>query len=197
MAEQLRESNFQGLVDVASSYDSLGVYFDGRPSPMFRETLERFIAELHEAPAEQPLIEVPVCYGMGEDTPEVCDRLGIDAEALACEHASVEYRCYAVGFQPGFPYLGYLPDSLMGVPRLPDPRPRVVSGSVGLTGRQTGIYPGGSPGGWPTIGRTPLRIVDLEAGSFLFRSGCRVRFYPISREEFDTLASKNGPGTIE
>ena len=94
------------------------------------------------------------------------------------------------GFCPGFPYLGYLPDELCGVPRLASPRVRVEPGSVGLTGRQTGLYPLARPGGWNLIGRTPLTVVDVAAGYFPIRPGDRVRFRPVARAEYNTLAGE-------
>ena len=83
-------------------------------------------------------------------------------------HGGTRYTVYAIGFCPGFPYLGYLPDELAGVPRLPAPRLRVEEGSVGLTGRQTGIYTEVRPGGWNIVGRTPLRLVDVACEYFPF-----------------------------
>jgi inhibitor of KinA len=88
---------------------------------------------------------------------------------------------------PGFPYLGYLPAELCGVGRLPSPRTRVEPGSVGLTGRQTGIYPLPRPGGWNLIGRTPLTIVDVAAGFFPLRVGDRVQFARIDEKRFAEL----------
>src|SRR5262249_36917395 len=90
----------------------------------------------------------------------------------------------AIGFSPGFPYLGYLPTALCGVPRLTAPRLHVEPGSVGLTGRQTGIYPEARPGGWNLIGRTPLVLVDVVDGYFPLRTGDRVRFARNAEGEF-------------
>src|SRR5205085_9461144 len=101
---------------------------------------------------------------------------------------------YAIGFCPGFPYLGYLAPELCGVPRLPSPRPRVEPGSVGLTGRQTGLYPLVRPGGWNLIGRTPLELVHLADGYFPLHTGDRVRFRPITADEFDRLCGRRLEG---
>jgi len=94
---------------------------------------------------------------------------------------------YAVGFVPGFPYLGYLPAELCGVGRLPTPRLRVEPGSVGLTGRQTGLYPLARPGGWNLIGRTPLIVVDVADGFFPLRVGDAVRFERIDETRYREL----------
>ena len=107
--------------------------------------------------------------------------------------AATEYTVYAIGFCPGFPYLGYLPAPLCGVPRLASPRLRVEPGSVGLTGRQTGIYTEARPGGWNLIGRTPLVLVDVADGYFPLRTGDRVRFEPIDRADFVRLEGRRLP----
>ena len=105
-------------------------------------------------------------------------------------HTEMIYTVYAIGFCPGFPYLGYLPSPLCGVPRLTTPRTRVEAGSVGLTGRQTGVYPEERPGGWNLIGRTPLTLVDVAAGYFPLRTGDRVRFTRVDEAEFRRLSGQ-------
>ena len=93
-------------------------------------------------------------------------------------HTGTEYTVYAIGFAPGFPYLGYLPAELCGVPRLASPRLQVEPGSVGLTGRQTGIYPLPTPGGWHLIGRSSVKLFLPDSDPpCLFRAGDRVKFF--------------------
>jgi len=198
VADRLREAAVPGLADAAAAYETVGVYFEFPPGQVQRDQIESAVALLEgRQPPLMPLVEVPVCYELGEDVEEISSRLGLTVAGLAQAHSKVEYECFAVGFQPGFPYLGYLPDSLSGIPRLASPRTRVAAGSVGITGRQTGIYPGGSPGGWPLIGRTPMLIADLDHGKFLFRSGLRVRFMPMGKAEYDSFDPGEHPGTIE
>jgi inhibitor of KinA len=97
-------------------------------------------------------------------------------------HAAAEYLVYFLGFSPGFPYLGGLPESI-AAPRLPTPRARVPAGSVAIGGRQTGIYPLASPGGWRIIGRTPLRLFDPDRNPpALLKMGDRVKFRPVAAE---------------
>jgi inhibitor of KinA len=118
------------------------------------------------------------------DMARVCERTGLTTDEVIRLHTSTEFTVYAIGFVPGFPYLGYVPPKLCGVDRLPSPRLRVEPGSVGLTGRQTGIYPLARPGGWNLIGRTPRVIVDVVAGFFPLRVGDRVRFERIDETEY-------------
>jgi KipI family sensor histidine kinase inhibitor len=103
---------------------------------------------------------------------------------VVSSHVGAEYRVFAIGFLPGFPYAGYLPANLSGLRRRAVPRLRVPAGSVALAGRQTGIYPGESPGGWHVVGRTPLSIVELKTGRFPIRAGDRLRFHSIELDEY-------------
>ena len=127
---------------------------------------------------------IPVLYD-GADLETVAARLKLSPAEVIERHGGVDYDVFAIGFQPGFPYAGYLPDALAGLPRRDAPRLRVPAGSVAIAGRQTGIYPAESPGGWHLLGRTPLCIVDLDEGSFPIRAGDRIRFRPIAAEEFE------------
>ena len=117
----------------------------------------------------------------------IAEHTGLTTEEVIRLHTGQDYTVYAIGFCPGFPYLGYLPKPLCGVPRLPSPRLRVEPGSVGLTGRQTGIYPLERPGGWNLLGRTPLQLVDVENGYFPIRAGDLVTFQRIDEAEFKEL----------
>ena len=128
-----------------------------------------------------------MCYEMQLDLGRVAETTGLSPDQVIEWHAGSEYTVYAIGFVPGFPYLGYLPDALRGVGRLPSPRLRVEPGSVGLTGRQTGVYPLPRPGGWNIVGRTPLTLVDVADGYFPLRVGDRVRFLRIDEMEYGRL----------
>src|SRR5262249_61251253 len=102
-------------------------------------------------------------------------------------HPATTYRVYAIGFCPGFPYLGYLADEIANVPRLASPRLSVPAGSVGLTGRQTGIYTEARPGGWNILGQTPLELVNVADSYFPLRTGDRLRFEAIGTTEYERL----------
>lgn len=186
VAEALRALALGVVVDVVASYDTIGVYC--KPGALSAEALEGIIAGLASVELPEPKRHrIPVCYEMGADQQEVCRSLGLSAEDLAVEHTSVEYQCFAVGFCPGFGYLGWLPERLQGVPRRQSPRTRTEAGSVGITGKQTGVYPLQVPGGWPIIARTPLTLVDVEDRYFPISAGDRVSFYAIDAEEFGRM----------
>jgi len=132
-------------------------------------------------------IEVPVCYDQefAFDLDEVARNAGVPWKEVVDLHCGADYRVHCVGFTPGFPFLGGLPRQL-ATPRRDVPRKEIPAGSVAIGGRQTGIYPIKSPGGWNVIGRTPLQLFDpLKDPPVLLRAGDRVRFRSITREEFE------------
>lgn len=179
-----------GVTDVVPAATTVTVFYDVARFP----GVEALAAELRSrAERVQPLkrkavrtMTVPVCYGgeFGPDLAHVAAHAGLDeAAAIAC-HSEATYLVHAVGFMPGFPYLGGL-DEKLHTPRRSRPRTRVPAGSVGIGGGQTGIYPLASPGGWNLIGRTPVPLFRPgEAEPAWLRVGDRVRFKPITPEEF-------------
>jgi inhibitor of KinA len=134
-------------------------------------------------------IEIPICYGgeFGPDLGQVAKHAKLSPEEVIKRHGKADYVVYLIGFAPGFPYLGGLPDEL-NTPRHAKPRMNVAPGSVGIAGNQTGIYPLGTPGGWNLIGRTPLKLfVPARNPPVLLCAGDRVKFRTISSEEFAKL----------
>jgi inhibitor of KinA len=189
------------LVDVVSSYTSVAVFFDLEQTDYHQVAarLEALGPKSGTIPAATTasLHLVPCCYEFAEDLPRVVDHTGLAAEQVIQLHAATVYTVYAIGFCPGFPYLGYLPAALSGVPRLTTPRQRVDPGSVGLTGRQTGIYTQTRPGGWNLIGRTPLELVNVADNYFPLRAGDRVQFVRIGVSEFKKLSGRRLGEAVE
>jgi inhibitor of KinA len=192
-ATAVRAAGFGWLVDVVPAYAAVGVYFD--PEQIGLAAVREALAKVRPAAAvvHGRTHVIPCCYELQLDLERVAQHTGLTADDIIQKHAAHEYTVYAIGFCPGFPYLGYLPPELTGVPRLPSPRLRVEPGSVGLTGRQTGLYPLARPGGWNLIGRTPLTLVDVAAGYFPLRVGDRVRFQRIDRREYECLTGERLP----
>ncbi|MDY3559980.1 allophanate hydrolase subunit 1 [Gemmata sp. JC673] len=209
LAATVRAADPAWLFDVVPAYASVGVFFDAdqiRAADVMdwlnalasggRGPAEAVLGgNAHSVGSRPPLaFRVPVCYEMQLDLPRVCEHTGLSADAVIERHTATVYTVYAVGFVPGFPYLGYLPSELCGVGRLPSPRTRVEPGSVGLTGCQTGIYPLARPGGWNLIGRTPLTIVDAADGFFPLRVGDTVRFERIDEARYRQLEGERLEG---
>ncbi|RYG33389.1 carboxyltransferase domain-containing protein [bacterium] len=159
-----------GVLEAAACFESLGVWTEEGFDPAVFEGLTPSGA------LEPRTIVVPTVYD-GPDLAEAAGLLQMSEAELAALHASVNYRCGAVGFQPGFPYLGPLPAPLDRLPRRSSPRPRVPKGSVAIAAGMSGIYPGESPGGWWLLGRTDLPLVMGERT--LFRAGDIARFVAI------------------
>ncbi|WZO96237.1 allophanate hydrolase subunit 1 [Isosphaeraceae bacterium EP7] len=178
-----------GVVDLVLAYRSAAVYVDpdlADPAEVGEWLGRLTVADRADETTDAHRIVVPVLYD-GDDLADVAGRVGLSVDEVIGRHVSAEYRVFAVGFQPGFPYAGYLPEGLAGLPRRDRPRTVVPAGSVAIAGRQTGIYPAPSPGGWHLLGRTPLTIADLERGFFPIRAGDSLRFRAIDRAEFDRL----------
>lgn len=167
-------------------------------APIAGAGAEKGAASSREDPAAGRLVEIPVCYGgdFGEDLGFVAAHGNLTEEEVIRIHSGRDYRIYMLGFLPGFPYLGGL-DSRLFTPRLSAPRVKIPAGSVGIGGEQTGIYPMESPGGWQLIGRTPLTLFSPERGGTLpYGSGDRIRFVPISREEYGRIRREQEGGGL-
>ena len=175
----LRNASPVGFVSTVPAYASLLCRFD--PGVTDSHAIEKRIGEL-EGQTVGPLplgqlYEVTVRYD-GPDLDRVARQAQLSTSEVIAMHASVEYLVYCIGFAPGFSYCGELPAALE-TPRLPSPRTRVLPGSVGIAGRQTGIYAVESPGGWNLLGRTDRVLFDpTRERPCTFAPGDRVRFRP-------------------
>ena len=197
------------VTDLVPAFTTVAVFYDPHavptsrsyPSPqaVVEQWLRRIAAQSESTHASSGReVVVPVCYGgeFGPDLEAVAAHTGLSGDEVVRRHSSASYAVRAVGFTPGFPYLAGLPAELH-VPRRSTPRVSVPAGSVGIGGAQAGVYPLASPGGWNLIGRTPLRLFDAFADEpALIRPGDRVRFQPITAEEFAALASTPKEGCM-
>jgi len=181
-----------GIRNLHPAYCSVLVKFDPLKwrHEQLEEILKQYLTRLEDVTLPEPRhVEIPVCYG-GEHGPnliEVSEIHGMTPAQVIELHSSTAYVVYFLGFVPGFAYLGELPEALV-TPRLPTPRRRVPPGSVGIAGRQTAVYPIATPGGWRLLGRTPISMFRPDRdGLSLLSIGDRVRFTPISQEQFAAL----------
>jgi len=201
VAAFLEQRPFPGLLAVVPAYTSVTVFFDlflwekhgphtARPFGSYASPdltaarslclfLEKTLRDIPpHAPTEMPLMDIPVRYGgeHGPDLSAVAERLQLTENEVIELHSSTAYTVQMVGFLPGFPYLGPLPEALR-LPRRHTPRLRVPPGSVAIAGAQTGIYPQASPGGWHLIGHTDFKLFDpAEWPPARLQAGGRVRF---------------------
>jgi inhibitor of KinA len=189
MALAIEVEAIAGVVETVPTYRSLLVVYDPLilPYEELKGRLRQVEAMLGDISFPEPrTTRIPVVYGgtYGPDLEGVARHHGITAEEVVRLHTSRPYLIYLIGFMPGYPYMGELPDGLV-TPRLKTPRLVVPAGSVGIAQRQTGIYSMESPGGWQILGRTPVRLFDPAKGEpALLRMGDFVQFYPIAEGEF-------------
>ena len=185
----IRASMQQILIDLVPSYASLLVIFDINQTDGFevRQRLHAALADLdHATDGDSSLITLPVYYSeeSGPDLARIAELGKISIDDVIEIHQQLEYRVYAIGFAPGFAYLGEV-DPRIAAPRMTTPRERVPRGAVAIADRQTAVYPAASPGGWNLIGLCPTRMFDpLQEPSMPVKVGDRVRFEAIDRSSF-------------
>ena len=187
------------LLDIVPAYSSLSFYynvFEVRQSNSTNLTAFEIIKQIIEKELQDDLVQetrpqrkisIPVCYSerFAPDIEFVALEKNISIEKIIQLHTEQLYTVYMIGFLPGFPYMGEVNESI-AVPRKNEPRAKLAAGSVGIAGKQTGIYPLESPGGWQIIGRTPLKIFDKEKNDpVLLHPGDEIQFYSISEDEFE------------
>lgn len=196
--DHFKTKNIAGLLDVVPAYSSLSFHYDvftiwqSEPAGLtafeiIKQTIEKELEQnFLKEKIPQRKISIPICYS-GDFAPDIefiASEKNISIEKIIQVHSEQLYTIYMIGFLPGFPYMGEVNDSI-AVPRKNEPRSSVPGGSVGIAGKQTGIYSLESPGGWQIIGRTPLKIFDKEKiDPVLLQPGDEIKFYPISEDEY-------------
>ena len=195
-----KKKKIPGLLDIVPAYSSLSFYYNvfavrQANSPnlaafeIMRQIIEKELEhDLVQESRPQRKISIPVCYSVSfaPDIESIALEKNISIEKIVQLHTEQLYTVYMIGFLPGFPYMGEVNESI-AVPRKNEPRAKLAAGSVGIAGKQTGIYPMESPGGWQIIGRTPLKIFDKEKNEdpVLLQPGDEIQFYSISEDEFE------------
>jgi len=177
------------------AYCSITVVFDQNNTTFnhLKSAIESLQIHSEEISSEGKTVEIPVCYegDFAPDMKDLSQTLEMSPEEIISLHTSKIYDVYMMGFLPGFPYLGGLPTALE-CKRKSTPRKQVKSGSVGIAGNQTGIYPSDAPGGWQLIGQTPIKIFNPQKEeAFLVQMGDKIKFKAISAEDFKNI-QQNG-----
>ncbi|MBI1343582.1 MAG: 5-oxoprolinase subunit PxpB [Terrimonas sp.] len=199
----LQANPLEGMVESVPAYSSLTVYFDilAVKKHAGEETASRCMEEalaacmqkdIAHAPDDGILHRIPVCYDepFAPDLSLIIHEKNISRTNIIDIHCERTYHVFMMGFLPGFAYMGEI-DTRIAMPRKKQPAKRVEAGSVGIAGRQTGIYPLHSPGGWQIIGRTPVPVFDpFHEPVCLLKAGDQVQFYSISSHEFEHIKSR-------
>ena len=197
-SEQLRICFAEHLTDLVPSYTTLMVHYDGLAltPAQARERIAQALTDLrpHTQNSGQRHL-LPVWYDLrvGPELALLAQRTGGSVSEVIRRHSEHEYQVFALGFAPGFAFMGLVEEAL-AAPRLNTPRKRVAKGSVGIAQRQTAAYPAQSPGGWNLIGRTPSALFDRDReGYSLLRPGDTVQFVAVSPAEFIRLGGDDTP----
>jgi inhibitor of KinA len=193
MAIVLQNQVPSGVIEIIPTYRSILIVYNPlmtNPS-ILKGTLTDWEGSLAEIEIPPPkVVDIPVCYGgaHGPDIAHVAQCHHLTVQEVIDLHSKPTYLIYMVGFTPGFPFLGGLPE-VLHTPRLKTPRALVPKGSVGIANGQTGIYPIASPGGWQLIGKTPITLfAPARRNPFLYQAGDHIRFKPISDDEYRRLS---------
>jgi inhibitor of KinA len=202
--EKISVNLIKGVMEVVPAYSSLTIYYDvfllnkknhsGDSVFEFMKTkLEKLLSENVDLDSMAPnLIRIPVCYEkeFSPDLSWLAKQKNISEKEIIEIHTATNYRVFMLGFLPGFAYLGEV-DEKIAAPRKQQPG-RVHAGSVGIAGRQTGIYPLNSFGGWQIIGRTPLKLFNAtKKNPVLLKAGDEIQFYSITKDEFANYQTRN------
>ncbi|TLS48014.1 allophanate hydrolase subunit 1 [Streptomyces montanus] len=195
LADAIDSVRLDGVHGIVPTYDALLVEFDcaGTDHDTVRRVLRHEADRLGEGPIRTATARhfvVPVVYGgeYGPDLPVVAEQLGITEQEVVELHSGSDLTVRCLGAPAGAPMMDG-PAFPGPVPRLASPRTRVLPGSIAVAGRQAVICPMPSPGGWPLLGRTPLRVLDFAADPMtLYRPGDTFRFQPITPDQWDDHA---------
>lgn len=205
----LEQNPFPGLLEIIPAFVTVTIFYDPiklydpisgdnwkrhgssdfhSPYEIISGIIKRLTANLDTlVESASNIIQIPVCYGgeLGPDLNHVAEHHGLSPEEVIEIHSSQDYLVYMIGFAPGFPYLGGMPERI-ATPRRSSPRLTIEAGTVGIGGSQTGIYPISTPGGWQLIGRTPLQLFRPDHPQpSLLKAGDIVRFQPIGLKQFE------------
>jgi len=188
-----------GIIETIPTYRSLMIIYE--PLIIELEALIDKVKSIETKLGEMKLpdakvIEIPTLYGgeYGPDIGYVAEHNKILIDEVIKIHSSTEYLIYMIGFTPGFPYLGGMDDKI-AAPRLQTPRTKIPIGSVGIAGKQTGIYPIESPGGWQLIGRTPVKLYDpYRKDPVLLNAGDYIKFVQIDEVEYKNIEALEREG---
>ena len=211
-AAKLAEKPFPGMIEYVEAFTGVTVFYDpfqvrqelkaeADPAESYgfqavSEYLQHLLTEIEGSDSDEPCcVRIPVCYGgeYGPDLEDVAACHDMTPEEVIRQHMSGDYLVYMIGFAPGFPYVGGLPECI-ATPRRKSPRIAIPKGSVGIAGSQTGVYPLETPGGWQLIGRTPLALFRPENTEepILLRAGDKLEFYAITAEEYAAIEARGG-----
>ncbi|MEH7776038.1 5-oxoprolinase subunit PxpB [Bacillus altitudinis] len=205
----IEQHPFEGYVEAVQAFTNVTVFYEPykvyqsaqlkqraiSPYEWVKDYIENLLEDNWQEgnQVKRRIVDVPVCYGgeLGPDLEEVARINDLTPEEVVRIHTSGTYLVYMIGFAPGFPFLGGLSEKI-AAPRRQTPRMSIPKGSVGIAGKQTGVYPISTPGGWQLIGQTPLSLFRPNAERpSLLKAGDEVRFVQLSEKEFFSMKEED------
>jgi len=192
LAYFFEQNSFQGFIEIVPAYASLSIFYDvlivRKNFPEFstafeavKVLVENALQNLNEIQENKPpLVKIPVSFDkeFAPDLEFVASTNNLTPQKVIEIFTAQTYRVYMLGFLPGFAYMGEV-DERIAAPRKTLPRLKVPKGSVGIAGKQTGIYSLESPGGWQIIGKTNIELFTPEADTPTFlQAGDTIKFFP-------------------
>ncbi|WP_419961981.1 5-oxoprolinase subunit PxpB [Psychrobacillus sp. BM2] len=198
LSEKISSISFKGIIEFVPAYNNITVYYNSfvvhNSQPGSTSAYHKVASHIKKLAqqitldknTDSRIMTIPVCYGgeLGPDLENVATFHNLSKEEVMEIHTSSECLVYMLGFAPGFPFMGGM-DERIATPRRETPRLSIPRGSVGIAGKQTGIYSLETPGGWQIIGRTPLDLfLPKESPPTLLQAGDQIRFVSITIEEY-------------
>jgi len=192
----IAKANIKGVYETVPTYCTVTVHY--APEIIRYNQLKARLMEMLESQTDAAdlgvadIIDIPVLYGgeYGPDLEFVAKHNNLTPKEVIEIHSQPEYLLYMLGFTPGFAYLGGM-DERIETPRLASPRERIPAGSVGIAGKQTGMYPMDTPGGWQLIGRTPVPLYNPHSDNpILLDAGMHVKFIPVTEKEYNEILNQ-------
>lgn len=190
--EILQKEHIKEKVHIKSAYNSLLIIYNYTIENIYDKISVLKRLYLEESRVNKRVLRrwmVPVCYDdiFGIDLDELAKEFQLSKSEIIELHSKSNYTVFFIGFLPGFLYLGGL-DERLHFPRKETPRLKVAKGAVAIGGKQTGVYPNESPGGWNIIGNSPINFFDVSKEVPCFaQSGDRISFYQVSKKEYDNI----------
>lgn len=191
LAETIEHAKLPGVTEVIATFRSLSINYDSLVTTGndLEQAVHAFVNHPSGTSGGKRLWQIPVCYEpeFAPDIEEIAKAAKLSVQDVVSLHANTQYHVYMIGFVPGFPYMGDVPEKLQ-FPRRSDPRTRVPPGSVAIATSMTAVYPYESPGGWHLIGTTPVRFFDASSTrGALLGPGDAVKFNPVAPAEFERI----------
>ncbi|MCE5038216.1 5-oxoprolinase subunit PxpB [Staphylococcus auricularis] len=206
LVNYIHKQQHEAIVETVASYRAVMLIIDmavSTPQTVLEslDITEAQLENMAEEKTSKRVIHLPVLYGdeYGPDIEAVAEHNQLSTDEVIRLHTENQYLIYMLGFMPGFPFLGGL-DERLHTPRRSEPRTKLEAGSVGIANNQTGLYPSASPGGWQIIGRTPVKVLNMDQDPMvIYQPGDYIKFYEIDQETYDEIVSaqQNGEQVME